>query len=152
MKRWLVPAVCVLALACGGRDAAAPAGAARTPEDVDRLFGERVNAGDVEGVVALYEPGATLVRQDGTSASGADAIRTEIAGLLAAKPHITMNVTSTLQGGGDIVVLFNDWVATGLDAAGKPVTLSGRALEVVRRQADGSWRFVVDAPNGRGAP
>jgi hypothetical protein len=28
---------------------------ARTPEDCDRLFGEYVNAGEVEGVVALYE-------------------------------------------------------------------------------------------------
>jgi ketosteroid isomerase-like protein len=39
--------------------------AAKTPEDVDRLFEERVNAGDVDGVLALYEPGATLVMPEG---------------------------------------------------------------------------------------
>ena len=30
------------------------------PEDLDRMFLERANAGDVDGVVALYEPNAVL--------------------------------------------------------------------------------------------
>ncbi len=30
------------------------------PEDLGRLFLERANAGDVEGIVALYEPEAVL--------------------------------------------------------------------------------------------
>jgi hypothetical protein len=38
---------------------------AKTPEDVDRLFEERINAGDLDGVLALYEPGATLVLPEG---------------------------------------------------------------------------------------
>jgi len=33
---------------------------ARQPEDLDRLFLERANAGDVDGVVDLYEPDAVL--------------------------------------------------------------------------------------------
>jgi hypothetical protein len=28
----------------------------RTPEDVDRLFGEHMNAGDLDALVGLYEP------------------------------------------------------------------------------------------------
>jgi uncharacterized protein (TIGR02246 family) len=136
-----------LALACGSA-ATGP----RTPEDCDRLFGERVNAGDVDGALALYEPEATLVRQDGTAATGRDQIRAELATLGAMKPHLTLTVTNTLAGGRDIAVLYDDWIATGIDAKGQPATLSGRAVEVVHRQPDGTWRFVVDAPNGRGAP
>lgn len=152
VRGWLAVATLAFAVACGGQKAPAAAGMPRTPEDCDRLFGERVNAGDVEGVVALYEPNATLVRQDGSPATGTDAIRAELSVLGTMKPHITMNVTNTLTGGGDVAVLYDDWIATGVDASGKPTTLSGRAVEVVRRQADGTWRFVVDAPNGRGAP
>ena len=33
---------------------------ARQPEDLDRLFLERANAGDVNGVVELYKPQAVL--------------------------------------------------------------------------------------------
>jgi ketosteroid isomerase-like protein len=39
---------------------------------------------------------------------------------------------------------------TALDAEGRPVTMEGRAIEVSRRQADGSWLFVLDDPFGRG--
>ena len=35
-------------------------GPAAQPEDLGTLFLERANAGDVEGLVALYEPGAVL--------------------------------------------------------------------------------------------
>jgi hypothetical protein len=28
------------------------------------------------------------------------------------------------------------------------VSMSGQGREVVRRQPDGTWRFVIDAPNG----
>ncbi len=31
---------------------------------------------------------------------------------------------------------------------GKPVTLASQAKDVVRRQADGSWRYVIDNPFG----
>jgi ketosteroid isomerase-like protein len=40
------------------------------PEDLDRLFLERANAGDVDGVVDLYEPGAVLVVPPGRLAVG----------------------------------------------------------------------------------
>lgn len=126
-----------------------PYAAARTPEDADRLFGERANAGDVDGVVALYEPTATLVRQDRTMAVGTAAIREEIAALAALRPHITMGVFRVLRGGDDIAVLYNDWYATGTDRDGKHVELTGHASEIVRRQRDGTWRFVVDDPDGR---
>jgi hypothetical protein len=44
----------------------------------------RANAGDVEGVVALYEPDAALACGDGRIAGGTAAIRRFYAGLLAA--------------------------------------------------------------------
>jgi uncharacterized protein (TIGR02246 family) len=153
MRPTLVPSLLLVALtACAGRVPllVAPAPAApRAPEEVDRLFGERLNAGDVDGVVALYEPGATLVRGDRSAATGHPAIRTEIAGVVALRPRITMNVTTVLRGGTNLAVLYNDWHATATDRDGKPLALRGRATEVVRRQRDGSWRLVIDDPNAR---
>jgi len=121
------------------------------PEDVDRLFGERVNAGDLEGVVALYEPTATLVRQDRTTATGTAAIRQELGGLMALKPQITMNVSRIVADGDGVAVMHDEWHLSGTGPDGKPVMLSGRASEVVRRQDDGTWRFVVDDPDARRA-
>jgi uncharacterized protein (TIGR02246 family) len=126
-----------------------PPGTARTPEDTDRLLGERVNAGDLDGLVALYEGGATLIRTDGTPATGHDAIRAELAGILAAKPKITMNVKTVRRGGDNVAVLYNDWHGTVTHEEGEVEAVRGCAVEVVRRQPDARWLFVVDDPDGR---
>jgi uncharacterized protein (TIGR02246 family) len=122
---------------------------ARTPEECDALFAVSVDKSDLEGLVALYEPKATLVQQDGTSASGTAAIREGLAGLIAMKPKITMNVTKVVRAGDDLAVLYNDWSMAAKGPDGKPIAMSGKAMEIMRRQSDGTWKFVVDAPFAR---
>ena len=56
---------------------------AAQPEDLGRYFLERANAGDVEGLVALYEPGAVLAFPAGRLTIGHDRIRQVYTELLA---------------------------------------------------------------------
>lgn len=121
----------------------------RTPEDADRLFAERMNAGDVEGLVALYEPAGVLVREDGTPVVGPAALRDELGGILALRPRITMRVTRVVSSGDDLALLYNDWSLTATAPDGSAVALEGRASELVRRQADGTWRYAIDDPYAR---
>jgi len=123
---------------------------ARTPEDVDRIFAECLNAGDVEGVVALYEKNATLLMQDSAPSTGTDAIRTAIGQFAAMKPNLRMSIRQVVHGGDDIAVIYNDWQLTLIGPDGKAIEDQGKACEIVRRQADGTWKFVVDAPRMRG--
>jgi uncharacterized protein (TIGR02246 family) len=124
---------------------------ARTPKDVDRLFAERVNAGDVDGVVALYEPTGILIRQDRTAATGHAAIREEIAALVSMRPSFVMDVHHVVESG-DVAMLYNRWrgVLTP-PGGGEPIEITGSAREVVRRQADGTWLFVIDDPDTNAA-
>ena len=122
---------------------------ARTPEDVDRLFGECINSGNLEGVVALYEPDAVLLLAEGDF-RGTAALREALGRLIAAKLKLRMNVTKVVQVGEDLAVLYNDWHGSMVNADGEAVEGEGKAIEVVRRQSDGTWRFVVDDPNARG--
>jgi len=123
---------------------------ARTPEDVDRLFVEALNAGKLDALVALYEPTATLMPQEGKLVAGAAAIREALAQLVAGKPKMRLTPKLVAQSG-DIAVLTAKWdlVTNGPD--GKPTQMSNRSAEVVRRQPDGSWLFVIDLPFGPGA-
>ena len=118
---------------------------ARKPEEVDRLLAELLSAGDLEGVVALYEPGATFVAQPGAAATGHAAIRQATAQFLAMKPTLRLQVAS-VTAAGDLALLVSKWTLTGTGPDGKPVTMAGTGAEVVRRQADGTWRFVLDNP------
>ena len=56
---------------------------ARRPEDLGDFFVQRANAGDVEGLVALYEPDAVLAFPRGRVTVGHDEIRKVYADLLA---------------------------------------------------------------------
>ena len=123
---------------------------AKTPEDVDRLFGERFNGGDVEGLVALYEPGATLVTQDAGTLIGHAAIRDYLSRMTVTKAQIDMGTSRVVPAGDDLAVVHHDWQATVTAADGQHVAMSGKATEVVRRQSDGRWLFALDDPNMRG--
>jgi len=48
---------------------------------------------------------------------------------------------------GDIALLRGTWHATGTTPDGAPITLSGTDAVVARRQADGTWRMVIDDAN-----
>jgi uncharacterized protein (TIGR02246 family) len=123
---------------------------AQTPEEVDALFGEYVNANNLDDLVALYEPTASLVQQDGSSASGTQAIREALAALLEMKPTLLMKVVRLSRAGDDLAVLYNDWELDAVGPDGAELHVTGKALEVVRRQADGTWRFAIDDPYARG--
>ena len=123
---------------------------ARTPEDCDRLFGEYVEAGNLDALMALYERDASLVQRDGSVASGHEAIRGALGQLVAMRAKLRLNVVKVITGGGDVAVLYNDWALVAKAADGRPIEAGGRAMEIVRRQPDGTWRFVVDDPFARG--
>jgi uncharacterized protein (TIGR02246 family) len=123
---------------------------AHTPEECDRLFGEHVNAGDVDALMTLYEPGGSLVRLDGSVATGHADIRRVLDRLVAMRPTLRMNVLKVVRNGEDIAMVYNDWTISAKGADGAPIERAGRAIEVVRRQADGTWRVAIDDPYARG--
>jgi uncharacterized protein (TIGR02246 family) len=121
---------------------------ARKPEECDLLLMEAAHGGDVEAAVALYEPNASFVQDSGEVVTGQAAIRELMKGLLALKPHFTMKVDAVQSGDGTLALTRSTWSMTGTDPEGKPVTMGGRSAEVVRRQSDGTWKFVIDNPHG----
>ena len=124
--------------------------AARTAEECDELFARYANAGDLDRLVGLYETDGNLVQQDGSAAHGRTAIRAALAGLVTTGPKLVMNVTKVVRAGDDLAVLYNDWSMTAKGPDGQPAAMSGKAIEIVRRQADGTWLFAVDDPFARG--
>src|SRR5262245_25491964 len=98
---------------------------ARTPEDVDRLFSERMAVGDLDGVVALYEPSGGLVALDRLVTQGPAAIRAALSQLAAMRPRMTMNLIRVVRITDDLAVAYNDWKLSAVDAEGRPVTMEG---------------------------
>jgi uncharacterized protein (TIGR02246 family) len=120
------------------------------PVELDRMFEQALNAGDLDALVALYEPQAALMPSPGKVVIGAAAIREALAGFLAVKPTITTSGKLVAQTG-DIALLANKWTLALTGPDGKPTTMSGNAVEAARRQADGHWLFAMDMPFGMDA-
>jgi uncharacterized protein (TIGR02246 family) len=121
--------------------------AANTPEDLDRLFAVALNAGDIEGLMRLYETGAAMRPAPGQVVQGLAAIRASLAGFIAMKP--TLTITAKVLGQcNEIALMTGTWTLSGTGADGNPVNMAGQSVEVARRQADGTWLFIVDTPWG----
>jgi uncharacterized protein (TIGR02246 family) len=121
---------------------------ARTPEEAHELFVKYFNAGDLELILSLYEPNATLVSYPGVPVQGRDGIREAIKGFLSLKGHMELHVDRVFQTD-DIGLLFSTWHIRGTDPEdGSPRVSSGQTSDVVRKQPDGSWLFVIDNPEG----
>jgi ketosteroid isomerase-like protein len=104
------------------------------PNDLGRYFVERVNAGDVEGLVALYEPGAVLAFPSGTVAAGHAEIRQVYEEFLASGP--------VLAAGHQRPAL----VAGSLALTSTELTTGAVTVEIAHRQPDGYWLWAVDQP------
>ncbi|MBX9933069.1 MAG: nuclear transport factor 2 family protein [Methylobacterium sp.] len=104
---------------------------ASEPEDLARLFNERANAGDVEGLVALYEPEA-VVAVGPVVATGHEAIRRFYTDLLSRKSEFpAVDALPAIRNG-----------AIAMTFARLPNgTLS---VETARQQADGGWLWIID--------
>lgn len=120
------------------------------PTDWPRYFEQHLNAGDLPAVMDLYEPGATFVAESGDTIVGRDGIRRAVAGLIAAKAKLHGRVVRHVVVG-DVGVLYTDWRGTSVDPlSGATVDQPTSAIEVVRRQSDGTWKLIMGDPNGRG--
>lgn len=127
----------------GGAVNRSPAG---NPEELGRLFLERANAGDVEGVVALYEPGAVLAFPAGQVSRGSPSIRRVYQQLLSTRPTFTGEVQPALLGG-DLALTSTRFEALVPRPDGGTNRVATATGEIARRQPDGSWLWVVDQPN-----
>ena len=121
---------------------------ARCPEELDSLLEAAMAAGDVQALVALYEDGAVFADEGVPKMVGREQFFAGFARLAGQRLQIRGNprVVADL---GDLAVLYNDWTETGVDEQGNPFERSGKAIEVVLKQRDGSWRYVFDDPYGR---
>jgi len=123
--------------------------AARTPEECDHLLAEYLARGSVDDILTLYEPSAVFVTQNRRQLSGHAAVREVMTPLAASRPHLMPNLVLVARQGDDLAVIYNDWTLIERGRDGTESERRGRAIEVIHRQADGTWRFAFDDPVGR---
>jgi ketosteroid isomerase-like protein len=118
------------------------AGMPSTPAAINARFAAGYNSRDVDALAALYEPDAVVTNPDGSIAGGIDAIRLHLGHLVELGGSMTSQNRYAIPNG-DLALVGADWEIEFTDGRDRIV---GRSAEVVRRQPDGSWRYVLDHP------
>jgi uncharacterized protein (TIGR02246 family) len=124
----------------------APQGQA-TPQQVLTSIVNGLNTGDLDALMRLYEPDAAFAAQPGSLAHGVAGVGSSLAAFIGMKGTLDLNVKRVLEAS-DLALVVGEWSFTGTGPDGEPVKLTGRNADVLRRQPDGSWRFVIDNPWG----
>ncbi len=106
-----------------------------------------VAAGDMDAILATFEPNAVMAAQPGMTVAGTEALRESFNQFMAINPRITIVSEETIQAG-DIALHSYTWKMSGKAPEGSPVEQSGFSTVVLRRQVDGRWLMVIDNPFG----
>lgn len=110
---------------------------------MNAAFADAVSSGEVERVLALYEPDALLAPRPGVRARGLAELRPAIEELLALGGTMRSRNVWCMEVG-DLALLRGEWRLEGTAPDGSPLELSSRTAEVARRQPDGTWLYVLD--------
>ena len=117
-----------------------------TPEQVLESIVAGINSGDLESLMPLYESKAAFAAEPGSLAHGTAGVRA-LHGFISMKGKLDLQVTRVLEVD-DLALVIGVWSFDGMGADGEPVRLEASNADVLRRQADGTWRFVIDNPWG----
>jgi ketosteroid isomerase-like protein len=107
-------------------------GPASSPQELERLLVSCEWAGDVDGMIALYERDAVIDCGDGRALRGREAIRAFFAATVAEGRKFQVGFQQPAMISGDLAL-------TSTRLPDGTVT-----AEIARRQTDGTWLWVVD--------
>ncbi len=104
-------------------------------------------AGNLDEVMSTYEKGAAIMFEPGTAVTDPAVAKQIFAEFSAINPQFTYSGHEVIVAG-DIAVHLAPWSMLGKTPDGQEITQSGLSVAVLRQQADGSWKMVIDNPHG----
>jgi ketosteroid isomerase-like protein len=115
------------------------------PRTMNETFARAFNSRNISNLIALYEPDAML-RVDASDRTliGTDQIAAELSALFHVTGTMISNNIFCIEQG-DLALLRADWKLVADDGS---VVVSGSSAEIVRRQPDRSWLYVIDHATG----
>jgi ketosteroid isomerase-like protein len=152
IKRTWLPAICLLTLMTLSCQAPPADMASSSEEDVAAIragvfeFQDGIRAMDFAGAAELYQDDAVLMPPNQESFSGKDAWLE-----WAAEWHIT-GITrydlgiDAIQVSGDLAYMRGTYAEVlTMEGVPEPFSDQGKALQIWKKQADGSWKIAVDS-------
>ena len=117
------------------------------PEGVIPSLVQRFNSGSVQAMMALYAPEAVFIAKDGRTITDRNEIAAQFERDISLGLPLMANVRHVFVSD-DTAQIVVDWSIDGEGPNGEQVRLGGSASDIVRRGADGFWRYLIDNNQG----
>jgi len=121
---------------------------------VDSAFAAAANAGSADSIAGLYANNAALLPPNLPPQKGRTAIRAFWGGFFEAYTVRFEINSDVLEGRGDLAYNMGHYRFTAVPKAkaNPGVADEGKYLEILKKQSDGSWKYVVDMYSSNLAP
>jgi uncharacterized protein (TIGR02246 family) len=120
----------------------------------DSAFAAAANAGNVDAVAGVYASDAVLLPPNLPPQKGRNAIRSFWGGFLDAYTVRFDIGSDTIEGRGDLAYNLGHYRFTAVPKAKNQPGIAdeGKFVEIMKKQPDGSWKYVVDMYSSNLAP
>jgi len=108
-------------------------------EDAHRTLAAAYNTGDLNTVLSMYDVNGIIVAEPGSPVSGKEKFESAVKAILSIKGKMEIKTVYCLRSG-DIAVGRSEWSIKD----GNEVKVSAKGVEVMKRQADGAWKVLID--------
>jgi len=108
-------------------------------EDAHATLAAAFNTGNPEIVMSMYDTAGIIVPEPEKPISGTEKFKEAIKAILSIRGKMEIKTVYCLQTG-NIAVGRSEWSITD----GNEVKVSAKGIEVMRQQADGTWKIVID--------
>jgi uncharacterized protein (TIGR02246 family) len=113
------------------------------PEDLHPALAAAYNAGDLEAMLALYDPKAVFVIKPGRVTEGPEALRAALQYVVDLRARLSVT-PHTFTRSDDVMLVMGAFTISGRRPDGTPLERTARFADVLRRQPDGRWLIAVD--------
>jgi len=117
--------------------------------DLDAQWSAAAGAKDVDKTVSYYAEGAVVMPPNAPAATTKESIRSAWKEMLTS-PGAAISWKATkveVAKAGDFAYVSGTYEETMTDVSGKPVKDRGKYVELFKKQANGTWKVIVDIWN-----
>ena len=138
-----------LAFTCGARAADTQSADEQKLRDLDAEWSAAAGTKNVNKTVSYYSEDAVVLPPNAPSATTKEAIRSAWKEMLTSPgAAISWKATSVeVSKSGDLAYVSGTYEDTMNGASGNPIKDQGKYVEIFKKQADGTWKAVVDIWN-----
>ena len=108
-------------------------------QDVHKSLAAAYNTGDLNTVLSMYDVSGIIVAEPNKPVSGSEKFEAAVKGILSITGKMEINTVYCLEAG-DVAIGRSEWSIRD----GAETKVAAKGIELLKRQADGTWKVLVD--------